>query len=323
MPDWTGILFELQKEKNVDKIRRKYLKKLFEFTNRNTILYYSSWLTKPLPNVDINDSDMNGFMNATHSLDKSKGLDLILHTPGGNPVATESIVKYLRKLFNNDIRVIVPHMAMSAGTMIACSAKVIIMGDQSSLGPIDPQFNGIPAFNIKKEFESAKSELSKGVKNYYYWKLIIEKYRPADYNNVVNAIALSETLIKEWLGTCMFNSEIEADSKKVEHIASCLNENENSKYHGRHFNKDWCKDVGLKIIDLESDKKLQDLVLSVHHATNLTFGTTNSIKIIENHQGKAMISKAPQLLPNNILQKKGFPMSPLNPRLPLIPKSPK
>ena len=66
------------------------------------------------------------------------------------------IVKYLRTKFNNDISVIVPHLAMSAGTMIACSAKEIIMGKQSSLGPNDPQFNGVPAYSIKMEFEQAK-----------------------------------------------------------------------------------------------------------------------------------------------------------------------
>jgi len=42
--------------------------------------------------------------------------------------------------------------------MIACSAREIIMGRQSSLGPIDPQFMGIPAHNIKQEFEEAKAD---------------------------------------------------------------------------------------------------------------------------------------------------------------------
>ena len=46
-----------------------------------------------------------------------RGLDLILHTPGGFPEAAESIVKYLRSKFSTNIRVIVPHLSMSAGTM--------------------------------------------------------------------------------------------------------------------------------------------------------------------------------------------------------------
>ena len=148
--------------------RRNYLKELSDYTGRNVIAYYSSWLSRQgQPNLDINDSDMTGFMNCIHGLDCTKGLDLILHTPGGSPAAAEAIVNYLRSKFNNDIRVIVPQLAMSAGTMIACSAKVIIMGKQSSLGPIDPQFNGIPAYNIMMEFEEARVRESK-IKRYTY-----------------------------------------------------------------------------------------------------------------------------------------------------------
>lgn len=77
-------------------------------------------------------------MTCIHGMDCSKGLDLVLHTPGDSPAAAEAIVNCLRAKFGNDIRVIVPQLAMSAGTMIACSAKQIIMGKQSSLGPIDP-----------------------------------------------------------------------------------------------------------------------------------------------------------------------------------------
>ena len=77
-------------------------------------------------------------MTCIHGMDCSKGLDLVLHTPGDSPAAAEAIVNNLRAKFGKDIRVIVPQLAMSAGTMIACSAKQIIMGKQSSLGPIDP-----------------------------------------------------------------------------------------------------------------------------------------------------------------------------------------
>ncbi len=68
-------------------------------------------------------TDKNGFMTAINGIDTSKGLDLILHTPGGDTAATESIVDYLWSKFNGDVRCFVPQMAMSAGTMIACSSK--------------------------------------------------------------------------------------------------------------------------------------------------------------------------------------------------------
>ena len=77
-------------------------------------------------------------MAMCHGLDVDKGLDLILHTPREDVAATESIIDYLNTMFNGDIRAIIPQLAMSGGAMIACSCNEMIMGKQSSLGPVDP-----------------------------------------------------------------------------------------------------------------------------------------------------------------------------------------
>ena len=69
----------------------------------------------------------------------SSKLDLIVHSPGGSAEVTEALVSYIRTKFA-DVRVIVPQAAMSAATMLACSANTIMMGKHSFLGPIDPQF---------------------------------------------------------------------------------------------------------------------------------------------------------------------------------------
>lgn len=146
MPNWTQTMQEIQgtvAENPLDVVRRKYLLTMHKYTGRNVIAYYSAFLQKPSANVSIDDNDKNGFMQAIHGLDKSKGLDLLLHTPGGEAAATESIVTYLKSVFGNDIRVFVPQMAMSAGTMIALAAREIVMGKQSNLGPIDPQLGGM------------------------------------------------------------------------------------------------------------------------------------------------------------------------------------
>ena len=47
-------------------------------------------------------------MLTINKLDRTKGLDLILHTPGGDIAATESLVDYLYSMYGKDIRVIVP-----------------------------------------------------------------------------------------------------------------------------------------------------------------------------------------------------------------------
>ena len=89
---------------------------------RNVICYYSSWLQKPnRDDTGINDLDMNGFMNAVKDMDRSKGLDLVLHTPGGAVAATESVISYLHGCFGRDMVAFVPQLAMSGGTMMACA----------------------------------------------------------------------------------------------------------------------------------------------------------------------------------------------------------
>lgn len=292
MAGWDDILKEIKSTKSqFDFVRNKYMDNLEKYTGRNVIAYYSSWLTKnTVTNTDINDIDMTGFMNAIKGLDCTKGLDIILHTPGGSPVAAEAIVKYLRSKFNKDIRVIVPQLAMSAGTMIACSCNSIIMGKHSSLGPIDPQFNGIPAYNIKMEYEEAKTDLAKNPENVSYWGLVFNKYPAAFLKTALDAISLSGTLLEEWLGTCMFDKEEPEDVLIIKTIVSKLNEHDDSLTHGRHFDISFCKSLDLKIIELESDSTLQDAVLSVHHTFMHTMGSTSAIKIIENHQGKAWIN---------------------------------
>ena len=300
MPSWGELLLELQDHTDsygqtiaalsFDELRNKYISALANHTNRNVIAYYSGWL-KPgkTQNIDINDSDITGFMNSIKGLDVSKGLDLILHTPGGNPTETEGIVKYLHSKFDNDIRVIVPQLAMSAGTMLACSAKEIIMGKHSCLGPIDPQYGGIPAYNIVTEFREAKNDLDNNANAKTYWELQLKKYPIAFFYSVIDAINLSSALLSDWLLQYQFENEDKKTSKKkVKRIVSKLNAN--NKSHSRHFTSDFCKQLGLNIIDLEADQKLQELVLSVHHAFIITIDATPATKIIENHIGARYIS---------------------------------
>ena len=68
------------------------------------------------------------------------------------------------------------------------------------------------------------------------------------------------------------------------------------KSHARHLSVKKCKEIGLNIIPLEDDSKLQDAVLSVHHACIHTLGATNAIKIIENHNGIAFIQSVQQIV---------------------------
>lgn len=289
MPGWDDITKELgNTPSQVDYIRRRYIKELSNYRKRNVIIYYSGWQRRPeAPNLDINDGDMEGFMNALHGLDFDKGLDLILHTPGGSPTATEAIVNYLKDKFKKDLVVIVPQIAMSAGTLIACSAKEIIMGRQSSLGPVDPQFNGIPAENILMEFNEAKEDLAGNPQNAQYWAIKLQQYPAAFMKTAIDAIELSKELCEKWLSDVMLKDE---DANQVMRVVKFLNDHNSTKNHGRHFNYILCSEAGLNIKLMENDNELQDKILSVHHSCMITLNSTSTIKIIGNHLGKDFIS---------------------------------
>lgn len=271
----------------IDSYRHKALKKLFEHTGRNVIAYYSGWLSKPgVQLLGINDEDMNGFMNAVHKLDKSKGLDLILHTPGGSIASTESIVNYLHLMFDKDIRVIVPQVAMSAGTMIACSSREILLGKQSSLGPIDPQIRDVAAQGVLNEFKEALKEIKNDPDAIQIWRWVLQQYHPTFLGQCQQAILWTKAFVAEQLRNVMFDGDPDARAKS-QVIVEGLSDADEHKSHDRHIPIAKCRDLGLKVVALEDDDKLQDLVLTVHHCYMFVLMNTGTFKIIENHKGSA------------------------------------
>ncbi|MBS1683301.1 MAG: S49 family peptidase [Bacteroidetes bacterium] len=302
MPNWSEVLGEISKVNQqgvyaLDGVRRKYLKLVNKHTGRNVIAYYSGWLQRgEYSAIEVNDRDISGFMLNIHKLDRSKGLDIILHTPGGDIAATESLVSYLRSMFGNDIRAIVPQLSMSAGSMIALSCNSIIMGKHSSLGPIDPQMGGIPCQAVIAEFETAKMEILADPNTANLWQFIINKYHPTFLSSCQHAIDMSKQLVQDWLESNMCKGE----PKKATIILDYFASHDNSKSHSRHIPIQKCKDLGVTIIDLEEDDKLQDLVLTTHHAFMHTFSNTGALKIIENHNGVAFVENIPHANPAGV-----------------------
>ena len=221
-------------------------------------------------------------------MDRTKGLDLILHTPGGSIAAAESIVDYLRKMFGNDIRAIIPQIAMSAGTMIACSCKCIVMGKQSNLGPIDPKYNGISTYGVIEEFNRAKQEIAADPRTIPIWQTIIGKYNPAFIGDCEKAIQWSNSIVTDWLSTNM----LKENPNLAKEIVTHLSDHSETLSHERHIHFDECKKLGLTIESLEElgkEVNLQDRILSAHHAYMLTFSSTSATKIVENQNGIAVI----------------------------------
>ena len=293
MPSWNQVLLEIQRcnrRDALDFVRRKYIKRLAKLTGRNVIAYYSGWLQNPgLGNTSISDDDKNGLMAVVHKLNRKKGLDLLLHTPGGDLAATESIVDYLHRMFEKNIRVIVPQIAMSAGTMIACASKEVVMGKQSNLGPIDPQFGGIPAHGVIKEFEEAIQAVKKDPASLPIWREVVRKYHPTFIGECRNAVLFANQMATEWLKTGMFGDEPRQAAEKANKVVGFLGDHDGTKTHARHINIDEAINIGMKVVRMEENQPVQDTVLTVHHAFMHTFGNSKAIKIIENQIDNAVV----------------------------------
>lgn len=338
MPSWDKVQAEIKVAGTVyDVVRRQHLKALSEYTKRNTIVYYSGWLEKSLlirqglTGYDVNDIDKNGFMAVIHELDRTKGLDLILHTPGGDIAATESIVDYLRTMFDGDIRVIVPQIAMSAGTMIALSAKTVVMGKHSNLGPIDPQFGGMPAHGVIEEFETARREIIGDPANpnpiasqaaIALWQPIIAKYPPTFVGECAKAVEWANQMVRKWLVTGMFEGETGAEAAATK-ILDELSSHALTLSHSRHISMAKAIELGIKVEPLEDDPTLQDLVLTAHHACTQTLADTPAFKIIENQNGISFITNvvAQVVAPSTPPAGPGLEVTPPAVESPVIPSA--
>ena len=93
--------------------------------------------------IDIDDSE--AVIRAIRSTPPDTPIGLILHTPGGLVLAAAQIAMALKKHKGKKI-VIVPHYAMSGGTLIALAADEIWMDSYAVLGPLDPQLTIEPGF---------------------------------------------------------------------------------------------------------------------------------------------------------------------------------
>ena len=147
-PVFQRRMMEAARLRLMQSIEKKFRCRLITLIHRQETM---SLLGFPLMKyIDINDSE--AVIRAIRLTDESMPIDLLLHTPGGLVLAS---VQIARALLHHPAktRVIVPHYAMSGGTLIALAADEIVMDPNAVLGPVDPQLGGFPAASVLKVLE--------------------------------------------------------------------------------------------------------------------------------------------------------------------------
>jgi ClpP class serine protease len=95
--------------------------------------------------IDIDDAE--GVLRAINETPPERPIEMILHTPGGLVVAARQIASALAD-HPAHVTAVVPHYAMSGGTLIALAADQIVVDPHATLGPVDPQLGRYAAASL-------------------------------------------------------------------------------------------------------------------------------------------------------------------------------
>jgi ClpP class serine protease len=153
LPVVTQRLLASRRYRAIQKLERARGSRVITLIHRQESL---SLLGIPLRRfIDVEDSEQ--VLRAVRLTPDSVPIDLVAHTPGGLVLASEQIARALHR-HPARVTVLVPHYAMSGGTLLALAADEIVMDENAVLGPVDPQIGQWPAASILRVAESKPVE---------------------------------------------------------------------------------------------------------------------------------------------------------------------
>lgn len=226
--------------------------------------------------IGIESSDAQMLEDVLKTLDLSKGLVLLINTPGGDGIAAEQIIRICREYSGTkEFWALVPGKAKSAGTMICMGASKIIMGPASELGPIDPQVImqgdddediAVSAYNFIRGYENLLKGVEKASKNRqlpYLQQLV--KYDETTVETIRSMQKYSEDFAVKALGSGMMKGMNEAAIR--DKIALFL-EPSMTLTHSRPIYREEAANCGLVIEKLDSDKVKWNLAHELYLRTD-------------------------------------------------------
>lgn len=199
---------------------------------------------------------------------KLRRLSLYLYTRGGNTLAAWSIISLVRQ-YCDELEIIVPSKAHSAGTLMCLGSTRIVMTKQSTLGPIDPNINtplNPPIPNMPGQTIPVSVEAING-----YIELVKKEFKISDDNALVDVVRIlsekihplvlgevyrARTQIKMLARKLLAFHLPHADDKVIEKIVSFLCTDSGS--HDYTINLVDAKELGL-IVE-EADKQNREII---------------------------------------------------------------
>ena len=306
--DWNNFIGSNKQLRGQElfELRRVCYQEIEELRKRPLLVYATRFLENLPPGTPnfIDIFDVDGFTDLVNSIRESKSADILLHSPRGRPDATERIVSILRNKFEN-ITFLIPHSAYSAATMLALSGNTIIMHQSATLGPIDPQIDGIPARSIKRGFEKVKKiVIEEGPEALPAYIPLIEKYSLDLLEICEDSEKLSKELVKTWLTQYMFEGK-KGHARRINKAVNFFSDYDKHLLHSRPILFEKLKEYDLK--NEQPDKELAELLWEAYILINGFFSVAPFVKLYECIHGVSWgkqlhISMTPQ--PDQIKAKK-------------------
>ena len=241
-------------------------------TNRN-LVSYSSFFAHPAGIIDDHDPRMIETLLKSIDLSKYPGtLDLMINSPGGSPTAAEKIVLTCRA-YAKSFRVIVPQTAMSAATMVAMGADIILLTPTSEIGPIDPQMvqklpNGQVVVRSAKAHIDAYLELvsktQAAIKSGEPPHPFVELLRGIDppwIQECIKARLLAEKIAVDLLSRWMLSGK---NKNEVQGVVERFVAEGDQASHGRVIRAEKAKSFGLGVDVVEADDELWRRIWELH-----------------------------------------------------------
>lgn len=237
----------------------------------------------------IEDADADMLEGVLQKTDLSKGLALVISSPGGFGLTAERIINICRNYSGTgEYWAIVPSKAKSAATMICFGASKIIMGGTSELGPIGPQLTisekgVVKRFSLYNIVESYDDLFKKAVKekgNLQPYLQQLANYDEREIKEFRAAISLSEDIAMRTLASGMMKDIPEEDIKKKIEI---FLKPKRTKTHGRPIYAKEASDCGLKIESRNVKERLWELLYELYIRTD-NFVSTKAAKCIESQK---------------------------------------
>jgi len=276
--------------------RRGLFKKVSSaFSGRCVVTFFTSFQYP----VQIDDNDCDMLLSVLQQTpDLSKGLVLMISSPGGDTLAAERMVNICRAYSGTgDYWALVPGRAKSAATIICMGASKIIMAAPSELGPVDPQIireeNGetkwFSAFSLVNGYKTLFNEAVSSSGNVEPYVQQLAHYDIRDINTWQGFIDVSRDIAIKILASGMMSGCSKPDIEQK--IKVFLDPSAGTQIHGRAIYATEAKACDLNVEELSVKSPLWDPIYELYYRTDM-YVSTRAAKVVES-QSEAFYTPAP------------------------------